>query len=189
MKQRLQLKLLNITITIVSIVLDSELLIPGYSILRLDRNRHGGGILLMVKDSLSFTCILSGPHNMELVFLSISLPSSKKLCLGVFYRPPSSTSALIDLLTDTVALVNPAGYSRFLLLGDFNINMLKSSSNSTRLTNLMSGFNLALAVSEPTHVSPDGSTSLIDLVLTSDQELTKCVVIPPLENSDCLLNV
>ena len=31
-------------------ITDSEIALPGYSLVRLDRNRHGGGVLLYIKD-------------------------------------------------------------------------------------------------------------------------------------------
>ena len=39
--------------------------IPDYQIHRLDRNRHGGGVVLYVHNSLSCKLLLkSGPHNL-----------------------------------------------------------------------------------------------------------------------------
>ncbi len=43
-------------------ILDCELTILNYKLLRLDRNRHGGGIILYIRDSLSFSLVLSGPE-------------------------------------------------------------------------------------------------------------------------------
>ena len=40
---------------------DSELTIPGYFVFRKDRNRHGGGILIFVRDSLSCTIVSTPP--------------------------------------------------------------------------------------------------------------------------------
>ena len=39
-------------------ILDYELTISDYNLLRLDRNRHGGGIILYIRDSLSFYPVL-----------------------------------------------------------------------------------------------------------------------------------
>ena len=39
-----------------------------------------------------------------------------------FYRPPSSPVSIFDNLCTTLQLVNPAQFSRFLLIGDFNVN-------------------------------------------------------------------
>ena len=53
-------------------VSDKELNLPGYQLLRLDRNRHGGGILMYVADLLSCKVLVSGGQ-FNLEFLAISL--------------------------------------------------------------------------------------------------------------------
>lgn len=45
---------------------DVELTIPSYQALRLDRNRHGGGILVYIHNSLTYNVISKGPGNLEL---------------------------------------------------------------------------------------------------------------------------
>ena len=42
------------------------------------------------------------------------------MCL--FYRPPSSSVSIFDDLCTTLHIVNPAQFSNFLLIGDFNVN-------------------------------------------------------------------
>ena len=71
-------------------ILDSEVTLPGYQVHRLDRNRHGGGILVYVKDSFVSNS-LSSPDNLELLTLSIA-NDINKVCLSLFYRPPHSPS-------------------------------------------------------------------------------------------------
>ena len=51
---------------------DNELQISDYQLVRLDRDRHGGGILMYVHFSVYFkVLIFSGPYNLE--FLALSL--------------------------------------------------------------------------------------------------------------------
>ena len=69
---------------------DSELKIPDYQVLRLDRNRHGGGILIFVHNSLTYNVISKGPSNLELMLISVGQhKSSSKFCIGIFYRSVS----------------------------------------------------------------------------------------------------
>ena len=42
-------------------VMDSEICIPDYELTRLDRDRHGGGVIIYVADHLPFTVIFSLP--------------------------------------------------------------------------------------------------------------------------------
>ena len=49
---------------------DHELSLFDYQLQRLDRNRHGGGILIYVHNSLSFKVLLQGgPHSLEFLAL------------------------------------------------------------------------------------------------------------------------
>ena len=168
---------------------DNEISLPNYSIIRLDRNRHGGGILLYVKDNLSFKVVLHGPSGLELFFMSILLPNSRSICLGTFYRPPSSSVAIFDSLFDVLCSLNSNCFSNFILLGDFNVGMSShfSNCNYMDLTNLFHSFSLTQVVDEPTRPGHNGASSLIDLVLMSTpQALCECVTVPPLANSDHL---
>ena len=67
-------------------ILDSEIHIPNYFILRLDRNRHGGGVALYIHNSILYNVLLCGPAGLELIVVSLSRIIFK-LCIGVFYRP------------------------------------------------------------------------------------------------------
>ena len=72
---------------------DQELFIPGYQLIRLDRNRHGGGACPNVY-YYSFTfkfSILPGCEDLELLSVVVRQESCK-VCISLFYRPPNSLS-------------------------------------------------------------------------------------------------
>ena len=73
---------------------------PKYSIVRLDRNRHGGGVALYTCNSILYV-LLSGHAGMEYIVLSLSI-NNFKFCLRVFYRPLFSSPAISDTLCDTL---------------------------------------------------------------------------------------
>ena len=52
--------------------MDSEICIPDYELTRLDRDRHGGGVIVYVADHLPFTGISSGPHSLQFSAISVS---------------------------------------------------------------------------------------------------------------------
>ena len=62
-------------------VLDNELTISNYFLVRLDRNRHGGGVLLYIRGDLSYNVIFMGPDNLEL--LGVTLYIMERFCLFV----------------------------------------------------------------------------------------------------------
>jgi len=52
-------------------IFNNEMLPTGYTIYRKDRNSHGGGVLMAIKDNL--TCILvSFPSDLEIIAVKIS---------------------------------------------------------------------------------------------------------------------
>ena len=63
-----------------------EIAIPNFTLTRLDRNRHGGGIAIYVANHLSFSDVALGPFDME---LSVKQPYGK-LGISLLYRPPSA---------------------------------------------------------------------------------------------------
>lgn len=169
---------------------NNEIFLYNYQIQRLDRNRHGGGILIFIHCSLSFKVQLQGgPHNLEFLALSVA-PNGINFttCICLFYRPPSSLASIFDDLCTTIYLANPCRFSTFILLGDFNVNFFNpGSSLFLYLNDILSIFSLQQVVSSFTHISPNGPNSLIDLVLLSDPlYLHNCVTLPPLASSDHL---
>ena len=168
-------------------VSDEEISISGYSIVRLDRNRHGGGILIYIRSSLSFHITLTGPSGLELVFVTIHLSNGKSLFLGTFYRQPSSSVFVFDILFDILCSFDVTCFSNFILLGDFNVDVMSCSPLCNHLDAILQSFSLSQVVTEPTHIKHNGDLSLIDLVLMSAPEtLSGCSTVPPLANSDHL---
>ena len=73
-------------------IIDNEIYLCDYQIQRLDRNRHGGGILMYTHCSLSYKILLQGgPHNLEFLAISVTTKHvNHTSCICLFYRPPSS---------------------------------------------------------------------------------------------------
>ena len=169
-------------------VLVNEVAIPHYSLIRLDRNRHGGGVAIYVHSSILFDVLLVGPAGLELIVVSL-IRNNCKLCLCVFYRPPSSScSEILDSLCEALFIVDISHFSNFLLLGDFNVDFNNPSCHLySHVSNLMNTFSLSQVVDTPTDCSHNGHPSLIDLVFVLNiNRLLECTVIPPLSNSDHL---
>ena len=167
-------------------ILDSELCIDGYNIVRLDRNRHGGGVLLFINSVFTHNLVFTGSPDFELVILSVQL--SVPLTIALFYRPPGSHSVILDnLLTALCTHINPSLLSNFILLGDFNVNYFETTHPLfSKLLSVSNSLTLTQVVSVPTHYSTH-SNSLIDLVfLSSPKHLLFCDTLPPLSNSDHL---
>ena len=99
-------------------IIDHELCIPGYSVIRRDRNRCGGGILLYVRSDLPILST-STHHSLELLFADIHLRQGNML-IGLFYCPPSAPVSIIDDLDTALSDIHPTRLRSTILLGDFN---------------------------------------------------------------------
>ena len=64
---------------------DGEIAVPGFNVIRRDRDRNGGGVALFVKSNLSFNPRpdLSIDHA-ESLWVEILLPKTKGILVGVF---------------------------------------------------------------------------------------------------------
>lgn len=103
-------------------ILDTEVRISGYSVHRLDRNRHGGGIIMYTRDDLVVTVIPNFSLSLEFLPVSIRLHNFK-LCICIFYRPPSSLSSIFDTFSESLEKLDISQFSNFICLGDFNVDI------------------------------------------------------------------
>ena len=166
-------------------ITDSEIAVPDYIVTRLDRNRHGG-LAFYVKSCLYSQVLLQHPFDLEFLLFSTSNANFLyKVHVGLFYRP-LVPPVFLWILHSSLQDANVCNFSNFVLLGDFNINYNNPSHPYfTDLCNLINSFSLIQVVPEPTHTSPSGSTSLIDLVMISNLSmLSSCIVTSPLGSSD-----
>ena len=115
-----------------------------------------------------------------------SIVSQPSFCLCLFYRPPSSPVSVFDNLCTTLQIVNPAVFSRFLLIGDINVNFCNTDYFLfSHVQDIMLSFSLTQVVSSHTYTNPSGTPSLLDLaMLTNPEQLQACTTIPPLSTSD-----
>ena len=163
-------------------VFDAEINIEGYTLIRSDRNRHGGGVACYVKQHLTFDVMYYFSNEIENIFIDIFLPKTKPLTLGFFYRPPNQYNFL-HLIEDDFKKLNPE-YKELHILGDININTLIDNNRSifeirknTPLINSLpslckqyiefcSSFSLKQLISSPTRITCSSST-IIDHILTN----------------------
>ena len=104
-------------------VLDWEIVIDGYNLLRSDRNSHGGGILCYIRKDVVFNKRENLSIDFENIFFDIFLPKSKPILVGVFYRPPNQPNFLENL---SKAISNSENFDNqeVYMLCDLNFNLL-----------------------------------------------------------------
>ena len=109
-----------------SSILNSELDIDEYDLIRLDRSRRGGGVACYIRKSLSYNHKTSFCRNIESIFIDIFLPKSKPILVGVLYRPPDKPD-FIEHLNNSLKESNMSNTQVCYLIGGFNVNLLSGN--------------------------------------------------------------
>ena len=105
----------------------------------------------------------------ENIWLNVITKDSKSYIVGVLYRHPFSTDVadFIDQLNQTLQDITSAG-NKCVILGDFNIDILKlESTHTTSYLNMLRSNAFHSIVDKSTRVTATSST-LIDDILTND---------------------
>ena len=74
-----------------SFIPDFEVNISGYKIIRKDRNRNGGGVVIYIRENICFhdrNDLVS--EKLEIICIEIERPHCKPFLILAWYRPPSS---------------------------------------------------------------------------------------------------
>ena len=116
-------------------VLDRELYLPRYTIIRRDRNRHGGGVAIYVSTSVSFRSLVDPCPNLELIILEFTL-KTQLYTLGVIYRPPKASTDCLSNLYNYVNSMRHQNCSNLILCGNLNINVSSTSILTCASNNL-----------------------------------------------------
>ena len=67
--------------------------------------------------------------DIELLIVSVAPPNSTlKFCIALFYRPPSANIDSFDCLSRNLYNLNPSSFNKFILVGDFNVNIFCTHS-------------------------------------------------------------
>ena len=165
-------------------ILNSEICIDGYNLIRKDRDRHGGGVLLYINCAIPYTPLQLPHPELELILAECHL-NSHLFTIASFYHPPTPTIDIMSKLHDIVSLLRLQNLSNLVLCGDFNNDPTRQTSPHSRaLRDLQLDYNLTQIVPEPTRLSAS-SSSTIDLVLLSNSSsLESCSVSSPVGSSD-----
>lgn len=160
---------------------DSFLKNPSYRIIRRDRVRNGGGIMVIIKKHLSVSnCFISDVY--EMISFKIN---SKSSCLNVIscYKPPRTPNSEFLEYLEKIRL-NFDTSEPVIVVGDFNINQAKSTGQC--LNEFLSNNGLKTVVTSPTRLcinkykmngSECDSSTIIDHLIVNEDQSIKCEVI------------
>ena len=143
----------------------NQFLIDGFMPpLRADRNRHGGGLLIYIKEGVPAKEVSTSSltsKEIEIKVIEINLHKIKWLLIGI-YRPPSQSEKFFFEEISKNMEHYFTNYENFLVVGDFNLG-----EENSILKDFMNSWNLENVLKKPTCFKSDSPTC-IDLILTSD---------------------
>jgi len=170
---QIPVKIIALTETWLSPDTESQLNIPGYRVICKSRKAEmGGGIALIIREDIVYKLFSESnlPIHDSYERLFVTLPQEKgpDLLVGAIYRPPGLS--LIDFNDNFAQLMSALDGNRrnIILLGDYNIDMLKINTHRPTMDFLNSLFSYFITpiINCPTRVTEDTMT-LIDNVLTN----------------------
>ncbi|XP_071959528.1 uncharacterized protein [Antedon mediterranea] len=153
-------------------ITDNEIKIDGYTALRKDRNRSGGGVCIYVKNYRAFTrrndLDIDG---FEAIWINIYLPRSKEIVIGICYRPPKqNVSLFLNNFEESVSKIKES--SEIYVLGDFNICTLNINPISQRYNDFLIRNGFSNVIKDITRIGKEKS-SCLDHIVTNVQNNVK----------------
>ena len=149
--------------------LPAQFFVPDYhQPFRLDRNIHGGGILVYVRSDIPCRRLAVDSTLVECVPVELSINKRKWAVCGL-YKPPSVKNQVFTAEMQTLCDFISSNYDHALYLGDLNFD-LQSEEKSRALKDIMCLFDLQNLITKPTFLSNHGE-SLIDVALTNSKQL------------------
>ena len=142
----------------------SQFLIDGYSIpYRLDRNAHGGGILIYIRNDIPSKLLKN--HNIdskiEGMFVKLNFRNRKWLLFGEYNPHKELSSQFLRELGESLDFYLPH-YENTLILGDFNVE-----EDEGDMSEFCENYNFTNLVKEHTCFKNMNNLSCIDLIITN----------------------
>lgn len=155
-------------------ITDSEISIPGYTVER----RHPShiketGLIVYISDSITFKRLGHlEQYSVESIWLEISIKKSAPIIVGFIYRNPDVRVSWADnfsSMIDAVVLES----KEYILLGDFNIDLLKPNKAWIDRTQLN---NLEQLINTPTRVRANSKTLIDHIYVTNRKHIIEVCV-------------
>jgi hypothetical protein len=154
---------------------ESTYSIPGYNMETRHRNRHGGGVMIFIRDNIPY-CRKETLESKTLEHIAIDLTvGNKKYAVNVIYRPPNDSPedhrTFLTDMSSTLSIINKHRAHTKIICGDFNFGSaaynfhggLRPKPLDSKAPALFSDNGFEQVIDIPTRYVRN-STSLIDLI-------------------------
>ena len=135
-------------------------------------NRRSGGITMYIKDKFKNVTLREdlnkSDRNLESLFLEFDNGNNNVLVGTIYRRPDGNINTFLEDLDGILSVIVEENKLIY-LMGDFNLNLLKSNVSIaiSKFVNMLHGYNLFNTISKPTRVTSSSAT-LIDHIWTND---------------------
>ena len=197
--EQLKLELANISVDIFSIsetrlaagVSTDIIQIPGYNIIRYDRNhidydtglpKRGGGLAIYYADTLCCDSIKWAHLNVSCPDIEVQIVEfvrykARNIIFVNIYRPPNgNVQKMVDGLTNIITVIPRIYRKDIVFMGDFNIDIVSKTPDSNKLIRFSELNNLVQKINMPTRITPTTS-STIDLIFCNMTHVSSCGVL------------
>ena len=165
------------------------------SLLRRDRISRGGGVAVYYRDCLSCSVVYDSDNTLpDVMWCALQLSNGDRCIIGIIYRPPSATDSHNERLLQQIRNVYSSSRCPLLIMGDFNMPQLYVKTNHPshsleyKFQELIENLALHNHIWEHTRIREHNQSSLLDLVLTTEEFMVDEIVYePPLGKSDHLV--
>ena len=169
-----------------------------FTVYRRDRGTRGGGVFILVKNTIKSTRETELETECEVIWCKIDLKNNKKLLIGAFYRPNESDEESITQLSTALRSLH-SSKSLIILGGDFNTPGWDWTTNQPKpncrfqetyeeLANIMDDTGLQQLVEEPTR----GQNTLDLLYSNSPGRVCNTEVLPGISDHNipsCVVDI
>ena len=162
-----------------------------YKKIRLDRNRHGGGLIIFVKNSLSISRSLLLEKS-ELIYLQIKIKTVKYNFIHCYRSPVLNENIFLERLEDFIHNLNLD--EPLFIIGDLNMDLLSDAQKSFK--SFIDNNDLINFITSPTRIATrhvnnnqiiKRSETLIDVLLHNGDLIDETSVIKCSFSDHCFI--
>ena len=171
---------------------DNEVLPDDFKTFRKDRNRHGGGVLIAVRNHLNCSEATElHEDGCEVVWVRIKIQGTRTLYVCAYYRPNESDAESLALFKESLAKAAAIPNAHIIVGGDMNLpdwdwkNMTLKPGSSTPsihrdFVDLLHDYGMEQMVDEPTR-----GANTLDLICTNSPHLIpRTEILPGISDHD-----
>ena len=145
--------------------------IPGYEFEYVPTPLSFGGVGLFIKESIKYTIIEKTSNEaFQALWIETHFAQQKNLIIGIIYRQHNTPESFLSYFEETLERLAATG-KRILVMGDFNLCLLKSETfgHSHNFLSSVLSYGIMPMIDKPTRVRGN-SASLIDNILVNEPD-------------------